>query len=68
MFDFTCLYFLVCFSKGIDTQEFMDQCKSFEHDPNLYTLYVHGWLLPILGQLEIQKKLAQGTKVITIMG
>ena len=53
---------------GLSTTEFMQECKTFEDDPYLFTVYIHGWLLPTLEELRSQKKLKQGSKTIIING
>ena len=43
--ELTCLYFMVSESKGESSEAFMEECKSFDEDPEFMTLFIHGYLL-----------------------
>ena len=53
---------------GLSTAQFMEDCKKFEDDPYLFTIYIHGWLIPTFEELRSQNKLKKGEKTITING
>ena len=67
-YEYVCLYFLTRKMRGFTSENFMQECKGFEQDPQLYVYYVQGWLIPQIEALREQGKLHIGKKEIEIEG
>ena len=67
-YEYTCLYFLVCKLDGVNTDEFMEECKALEMDPYLFVYYIQGFLLPHFEKLRAQGKLHEGDKKMELEG
>ena len=47
--------------------KYMIECRQFDNNPEKYTLYVHGFLLPWFDEQREAKNLQKGKKVLMII-